>query len=96
MIDYLQAQRVKELGLILCIQPNFNPVFMQTYLKALGKERASKLNPIKMLDELGVDMVFGSDMMPFDPEVGIEYASKILGREKAIYYYGGWKKKANP
>lgn len=96
MIDYLQAQKVKELGLILCIQPNFNPVFMQTYLKALGKERVIKLNPIKMLDEMGVDMIFGSDMMPFDPEVGIEYASKILGREKAIYYYGGWKKKTNP
>lgn len=96
MIDYLQAQKVKELGLILCIQPNFNPVFMQTYLKALGKERAIKLNPIKMLDEMGVDMIFGSDMMPFDPEVGIEYASKILSREKAIYYYGGWKKKTNP
>jgi predicted amidohydrolase YtcJ len=66
---------------------------MQTYIKALGENRAHRMNPLKMLDEMGVNMIFGSDMMPFDLEVGLDYASLILGKEKAIHYYGGWKYK---
>src|SRR3990172_728143 len=93
MIDSYQAKRVKDMGITLCVQPNFNPVFMQTYIKALGENRAHRMNPLKMLDEMGVNMIFGSDMMPFDLEVGLDYASLILGKEKAIHYYGGWKYK---
>jgi len=93
MIDSDQVKKVKEMNIILCIQPNFNPVFMQTYIKALGVNRARRMNPLKMLDEMGVYMIFGSDMMPFDPEVGLDYASEILGKEKALYYYSGWKHK---
>jgi len=96
MINEKQANKVKEMDVILCIQPNFNPVFMKTYVKALGKERADMMNRIKMLHETGVSMIFGSDMMPFDPEIGINYASEILGREKALYYYGGWRNELNP
>ncbi|HEY7535295.1 MAG TPA: amidohydrolase family protein [Thermodesulfobacteriota bacterium] len=91
MIDFDQAKKVKEMDIILCVQPNFTPVFMETYIKALGDSRANQINPLRMLDEMGVRMIFGSDMMPFDPEVGLLYASQILGREKALYYYGGWK-----
>jgi len=91
MIDSDQAKRAKEMSIVLCVQPNFNPVFMETYTKALGEERAKRMNPIKMLDEVGVNMLFGSDMMPFDPKVGLNYASQILGREKALYYYGDWR-----
>jgi len=91
MIDSYQAKRVNDMGITLCVQPNFNPVFMQTYIKALGEDRAHRMNPLKMLDEIGVNMIFGSDMMPFDPGVGSDYASQILGKEKALYYYGGWK-----
>ncbi|MDA2917936.1 amidohydrolase family protein [Desulfobacterota bacterium AH_259_B03_O07] len=93
MINDNQATRVREMGISLCIQPNFNPVFMETYVKALGQERAGTINPLKMLDEKKVNIIFGSDMMPFDPEVGLNYASKILGGEKALYYYGGWRDK---
>ena len=93
MIDSYQAKRVKDMGIVLCVQPNFNPVFMQTYIKALGEDRAHRMNPLKMLHEMGVNMIFGSDMMPFNPEVGLDYASLILGKEKAIHYYGGWKYK---
>ncbi len=91
LITEEQARRVKKLGLLICAQPNFNPYFMETYMKALGEERAKRINPIGMLDSLGVDMIFGSDMMPFDPEFGMRYAEKILGRGKARYYYGGWR-----
>ncbi|MGH7889426.1 MAG: amidohydrolase, partial [Thermodesulfobacteriota bacterium] len=95
MIDKEQAKRAKEMNLILCIQPNFNVTFMETYIKALGKDRAQRMNPLKMLDEIGVNMIFGSDMMPFDPKVGLEYASLILGEDKALYYYGVWRNKTN-
>jgi predicted amidohydrolase YtcJ len=76
---------------IHCVQPNSNPVFTETYIKALGDDRAKKMNPPRMLDEMSVNIIFGSDMMPFNPEVGLDYASRILGKEKALYYYGGWK-----
>ncbi len=92
MIDPTQAMRLNNLGVTVCVQPNFNEVFMNTYVRALGEERASRMNPIKMMDEMNADMIFGSDMMPFDPRVGLNYASKILGEKKALYYYGGWKK----
>ena len=91
MIRPSQVRRLKDLGVTICVQPNFNEVFMNTYVRALGEERASRMNPIKMLDEMNADMIFGSDMMPFDPRVGLNYASEILGENKAWYYYGGWK-----
>ncbi len=93
MINFEQARKVKEMDITLCVQPNFNPVFMGTYTKALGENRAQRMNPLKMLDDMGVNMIFGSDMMPFDPEVGLNYASLILSKEKAMYYYGGWEHK---
>ncbi len=86
-----QALRAKRLGLLICAQPNFNPYFMGTYVKALGEERARRINPLRMLDSLKVDMVFGSDMMPFDPGFGFRYAERVLGRRKAEYYYYGWR-----
>ncbi len=91
LITRQQALRAKRLNLLLCVQPNFTPFFWNTYVEALGEKRARRTNPIGMLDEVGVDMVFGSDMMPFDPDFGLRYAGKILGRNKAIYYYGGWR-----
>ena len=91
LITEEQALKAKELGLLLCVQPNFTPFFKETYLRALGKERFERINPIYMLDRLGVDMIFGSDMMPFDPTYGFEYARRTLGDRKARYYYGGWR-----
>ena len=91
MINADQVKRLNEMAVTLCVQPNFNVVFMKTYLKALGDERASVINPLRMLDEMNAKIIFGSDMMPFDPEVGLDYASAILGNEKALFYYGGWK-----
>jgi predicted amidohydrolase YtcJ len=91
MINADQVKRLNEMGVTLCVQPNFNVVFMKTYQKALGDERACSINPLKMLDEMNASIIFGSDMMPFDPEVGLNYASGILGNEKALFYYGGWR-----
>ncbi|HSE82927.1 MAG TPA: amidohydrolase family protein, partial [Thermodesulfobacteriota bacterium] len=91
LIDSDHANKAKDMDLTLCVQPNFNPVFMKTYIKALGEERAARMNPLKMLDDTEVNMIFGSDMMPFEPKVGLDYASQILGKEKALYLYGGWR-----
>jgi predicted amidohydrolase YtcJ len=91
MINADQVKRLNEMGVTLCVQPNFNVVFMKTYQKALGDERACSINPLRMLDELNANIIFGSDMMPFDPEVGLNYAARIFGNEKALFYYGGWR-----
>lgn len=91
MINADQVKRLNEMCVTLCVQPSFNVVFMKTYQKALGDERACSINPLKMLDEMNASIIFGSDMMPFDPEVGLNYASGILGNEKALFYYGGWR-----
>ncbi len=91
LITYEQALRAKEMDILLCVQPNFKPLFFKTYLRALGEERTERICPIGMLDELGVDMIFGSDMMPFDPNFGLTYAEEVLGEERAKYYYGGWR-----
>ncbi len=91
LITEEQALRAKKLNLLLCTQPNFNPYFMETYVKALGEERAKRINPLEMIDSLGVPMIFGSDMMPFDPIFGFRYAEKVLGRDRAEYYYFGWR-----
>jgi len=86
-----QTFRAKKLKVLLCMQPNFKPFFLRTYIEALGEERTERIDPIDMLDRVGVDMIFGSDMMPFDPLYGFNYAKDILGEEKAKYYYGGWR-----
>ncbi len=86
-----QALRIRDLRVLLCVQPGFRSFFRGTYLKALGEERASRVIPLRMLDRLGVDMIFGSDMMPFDPSYCLESAADALGRERAEYYYGGWR-----
>jgi len=86
-----QALRIRSLKLLLSLQPGFVPYFRKTYLKALGANRAGRILPLRLLDELGVDMIFGSDMLPFDPLYGFRYAVRLLGRKKAQYYYGGWR-----
>ncbi len=91
MINSDQVRRLNEMGVTLSVQPNFNVVFMKTYEKALGPERARCMNPLKMLDEMNADIIFGSDMMPFDPQIGFRYASEILGRDRALFCYGGWR-----
>lgn len=90
MVSSDLIERLNEMAVKLCVQPNFNPVFMKTYQAALGEQRACLINPLKMLDDMNADIIFGSDMMPFDPEVGLDYASRVFGREKALFYYGGW------
>jgi len=68
LISKDQADRAKELGIVLSMQPNFNDD-SASYADRLPEEFLARNNPFRMLiDECGfqpgVDLIFGSDGMP--------------------------------
>lgn len=76
LISKEQANRAKELGIILSMQPNFNDD-SSSYADRLPEEFLAANNPFRMLiDECGfqpgVDLIFGSDGMPH----GIRFAAQ--------------------
>ncbi|HID66333.1 MAG TPA: hypothetical protein EYP32_05855 [Aquificaceae bacterium] len=95
MITEDQIEKVKELNVLLCMQPNFDCYYRDIYFKALGEERAYRINPIDIVDEIGADLIFGTDMMPFDINYAVECAKKKLPENKVFYYFGGWRKDKN-
>ena len=69
-----QIERIKELGIIPAMQPNFvgewaGPGSM--YEQRLGEERNRLNNPYRILLDEGITVAFGSDGMPFNPIYGI-------------------------
>jgi len=69
-----QIERIKELGIIPGMQPNFvgewaGPGSM--YEQRLGEKRNRLNNPYRILLDEGVTIAFGSDGMPFNPIYGI-------------------------
>jgi len=69
-----QIERIKELGIIPAVQPNFvgewaGPGSM--YEQRLGAERNKLNNPYRILLDEGVTIAFGSDGMPFNPIYGV-------------------------
>lgn len=93
-LDHIQ--RLKNLGGIASVQPNFIgewglPGGM--YEERLGKERMSRMNPLWEIQRQGLHMCFGSDMMPFSPLYGIRCAlyapfrcQQIKEREAILAY----------
>ena len=76
LINKQQADRAKELDIILSMQPNFNED-SANYADRLPEEFLAANNPFRMLiDECGyepgVDLIFGSDGMPH----GAEFAAQ--------------------
>ena len=72
-----QIEKMKDLGIIACMQPNFIgqwglPGAM--YEKRFDEDRLSELDRFKVFEENGVPLAFGSDGMPFDPLYGIHWA----------------------
>ncbi len=70
------AQRARRLGISLCMQPNFS-IDSVHYEKRLGKGRAERNNPFRMLiDDAGfqpgIDLIFGTDGMPQGATFAIE------------------------
>ena len=69
-----QIERVKQLGIIPSMQPNFvgewsDPGGM--YENRIGKRRLRQNNPYRALLDEGIHVAFGSDGMPFNPIYGI-------------------------
>ncbi|MHA1581495.1 MAG: amidohydrolase [Candidatus Baldrarchaeia archaeon] len=69
-----QIDRMRKLGLIASMQPNFVAEWGMPngmYEQRFGKERWRRNNPFKLVLEKGVVLAFGSDCMPFGPIYGI-------------------------
>lgn len=71
-----QLDRVKELGLVASMQPNFlqwsGPGRM--YEDRLGPTRDARIDPHRWVLERGIPLAFGSDGMPLGPLYGIGLA----------------------
>lgn len=93
-----QLDRLKELGLVASMQPNFlqwsGPGRM--YEDRLGPERDSRIDPHRWVLERGIPLAFGSDCMPMGPLYGINlalnppYYPQRVSWEEAVqaYTYG--------
>ncbi|MFW6305057.1 MAG: amidohydrolase [Candidatus Saliniplasma sp.] len=71
-------KRIRELELVLSIQPNFAYKWSQPggmNEKRLGKERLEKCDPLWNIQRALVKMAFGSDNMPMSPLFGIYAAT---------------------
>jgi len=92
-------QRLKTLGGIASVQPNFIgewglPGGM--YEERLGVQRMSQMNPLWEIHHRGVPLCFGSDMMPFSPLYGIRCClfapfrrQQLKEREAILAYTAG-------
>jgi hypothetical protein len=87
--------RIKELDLVLSVQPNFIGEWGgpgELYEKRLG-DRYRNLNPFRAILDRDISMAFGSDCMPFSPIYGIWSAvnnpveENRISLNEAIYCY---------
>lgn len=72
-----QIDRMAELGVVCCMQPNFVANWQgegELYEQALGRKRALSMNPMQSVLESDVPLAFGSDGMPYGPVYGIRAA----------------------
>ncbi|MGC1121989.1 MAG: amidohydrolase [Candidatus Methanofastidiosia archaeon] len=78
-----QIPRIKELGLLLSMQPNF---FQWSHPGGLYDDRfgTGLDNRMRTLKEAGIPIVFGSDCMPFSPLYGIEQVTKAPFEEQRL------------
>ncbi len=73
-----QLRKMRELGLLASMQPNFVGEWGGTdgmYVSRLGPSRTSRNNPFREVLDNGIRLVFGSDCMPFSPLYGISSAA---------------------
>lgn len=90
-----QIARMRELGIIASMQPNFvqwsGPGGL--YETRLGPERDARIDPHRTVLDAGVRLAFGSDGMPFGPLYGIHCAvnaphpNQRISVEEAIQAY---------
>ena len=93
-----QARRAKELGLTLCMQPNFS-VESRDYADRLPESHLKSLNPFRMLIDRagfrpGRDLLFGSDGMPHGAQAAWQWGlfpdheAQRLSSEELMQGYG--------
>ncbi|MCK4666955.1 amidohydrolase family protein [Candidatus Dependentiae bacterium] len=79
LVSDKQLKKIKEMGLIASMQPNFVGEWSgpgEMYDQRLPEYYYRQNNPIKKISKLKIPMAFGSDCMPFGPKYGIESAVK--------------------
>ncbi len=71
-----QIDRMAEAGIVASMQPNFHRWAGEggLYDQRLGEERRLRTNRFRRVLEAGVPLAFGSDCMPLDPLLGVQYA----------------------
>ncbi len=75
------------LCIIASMQPNFIGNWQMPggmYERRLGKERATRLNPIRSIMDEGVVVIFGSDCMPMSPLYGLHWAVNHYSRDERV------------
>ncbi|MFN4218336.1 MAG: amidohydrolase [Candidatus Bipolaricaulia bacterium] len=95
LLSDAQIARMRELGIIASMQPNFlqwsGPEGL--YETRLGPERDAQIDPHRKVLDAGVKLAFGSDGMPFGPLYGIHcavhapYPNQRVSVAEAIYAY---------
>jgi predicted amidohydrolase YtcJ len=95
LLNSEQIARMKQMGIIASMQPNFvqwsGPGGL--YETRLGPERDAQIDPHRKVLEAGVKLAFGSDGMPFGPLYGIHCAvnaphpAQRISVEEAIRAY---------
>jgi hypothetical protein len=68
--------RMADAGLVASMQPNFHRWAAEggLYDRRLGPERRRRSNRLRAVLDAGVPLAFGSDCMPLDPLLGVDYA----------------------
>ena len=97
-ISLPQAVRAKDLGVILCMQPNFNSDSVD-YVDRLDPRDLEANNPFRMLIDqagftCGEDLIFGSDGLPHGVECALQstlfppYPGQRLSLEELVAGHG--------
>jgi predicted amidohydrolase YtcJ len=89
-------RRTRAAGLVVCAQPNFVGQWSRpgdVYEIRLGRERASRNNPYRLILRHGIPLAFGSDGMPYGPLYGIHsavngfYEDQRIAPDQAVRAY---------
>lgn len=87
MLTDEQIDRMRELGVVCVMQPNFVLNWQTSgglYEQALGADRAREMNPLKAVQDAGVPLAFSSDGMPYDPLYGIRSAVEHPNKDQRL------------
>lgn len=95
LVTEKQIEKIRNLGIIASMQPNFLKWGREDglYQKRLGLRRSKRINPFKKLLNKGIKLAFGSDCMPFSSLYGVHqvvnapYDSQRLSIEEALKCY---------